>query len=190
MKDGPGQLHQEIRRIFELVKGESPFHIEQFWQRGLKSAAESGKASITAFSAIEHALWDLKGKALGVPVHDLLGGKLRDKLKVYANINRAINARDANGRRLIPDFQRNAENALKSGFRAVKPAPFDDMKPLKSSSEIQVESDIDYAIQTIEAVRAELLSPDEHFDEGYIHVPDAPGLGYQLNPAIPSKYRI
>ncbi|MCF0049179.1 hypothetical protein LXM25_03850 [Dyadobacter sp. LJ53] len=89
VKDGPGQLHAEIKHFFGLVKGESPFNIEQFRQRGLKAAAEKGKAAITAFSAIEHALWDLKGKALGVPVYDLLGGKLRDKLKVYANINPA-----------------------------------------------------------------------------------------------------
>ncbi|TLU99541.1 mandelate racemase/muconate lactonizing enzyme family protein [Dyadobacter luticola] len=153
VKEGPAQLHSDLSRIFELVKGESPFNIEQFRQRGLKQAAEKGKLSITAFSAIEHALWDLKGKALGVPVYDLLGGKLHDKLKVYANINRATNARDAHGRRLIPDFQRNAENALKTGFKAVKLAPFDDMKALKASNPTQIASDIHYAIETVEAVR-------------------------------------
>ncbi|KAA0992299.1 mandelate racemase/muconate lactonizing enzyme family protein [Dyadobacter aurulentus] len=153
VKDGPGQLHAEIKYFFGLVKGESPFHIEQFRQRGLKTAMEKGKAAVTAFSAIEHALWDLKGKALGVPVYDLLGGKLRDKLKVYANINRATNARDANGRRLIPEFQKNAENALSSGFKAVKLAPFDDMKPLKSAGQSQIDSDIDYAVSCVEAVR-------------------------------------
>lgn len=86
-------------------------------------------------------------------MYELLGGKLRNELKVYANINRATNERDANGRRLIPAFQANAEQALKSGFKAVKLAPFDDMKPLKTSDQRQIGEDIDYAVNCIEAVR-------------------------------------
>lgn len=152
-KNGAADLQAEIKTFFELIKGESPFAIEQFRQRGLKTAAEKGKTAITAFSAIEHALWDLTGKALGVPVYNLLGGKLRDKLKVYANINRATNERDASGRRLISTFQANAESALRSGFKAVKLAPFDDMKALKTADQKQIESDIDYAVSCVEAVR-------------------------------------
>lgn len=159
VKDGGGQLRAELTRLFQLVKGESPFAVEQYRQRGFQGAFERGKIAITAFSAIEHALWDLKGKALGVPVYELLGGKLRNELKVYANINRATNERDPNGRRLISAFQSNAENALKSGFKAVKLAPFDDMKPLKNSNEAQIGSDIDYAISCIEAVR-QTVGPD------------------------------
>lgn len=153
LKDGDAQLISEIKILFDLVKGESPFAVEQFRQRGLQKSMAKGKTAVTAFSAIEHALWDLNGKALGVPVYNLLGGKLRDKLKVYANINRATNERDANGRRLIPAFQKNAEEALKSGFKAVKLAPFDDMKPLASASRKQIEDDIDYAVSCVEAVR-------------------------------------
>ncbi|GGH48931.1 dehydratase [Dyadobacter endophyticus] len=159
VKDGGGQLRAELNSLFQLVKGESPFAVEQYRQRGFQKAFERGKIAITAFSAIEHALWDLKGKALGVPVYELLGGKLRDALKVYANINRATNERDANGRRLISAFEANAENALKSGFKAVKLAPFDDMKPLKNATETQIAADIDYAISCIEAVR-KTIGPD------------------------------
>lgn len=152
-KDGDGQLLAEIKSFFELVKGESPFAVEQFRQRGLQKAGEKGKTAVTAFSAIEHALWDLNGKALDVPVYDLLGGKLRDKLYVYANINRATNERDTDGRRLISSFQKNAENALENGFKAVKLAPFDEMKPLKTSNEKQIGEDIDHAVKCIEEVR-------------------------------------
>ncbi|WP_019940971.1 mandelate racemase/muconate lactonizing enzyme family protein [Dyadobacter beijingensis] len=158
-KDGVSQLRAELKDLFQLVKGESPFAVEQYRQRGFQKAFERGKIAVTAFSAIEHALWDLKGKALGVPVYELLGGKLRDELKVYANINRATNQRDANGRRLVSAFQANAENALKSGFKALKLAPFDDMKPLKTSDEKQIASDIDYAVGCIEAVR-KTIGPD------------------------------
>ncbi|GAB3284861.1 galactonate dehydratase [Larkinella harenae] len=135
------------------MKGETPFVVEQFRQRGLLRARTGGKTAITAFSGIEQALWDLAGKALDVPTYSLFGGKIRDTIKVYANINRATNERDANGRRLIASFQKNAEGALKSGFKAVKLAPFDDMKPLKTASPEQIEADLAYAIACTEAVR-------------------------------------
>ncbi|GAB4042925.1 mandelate racemase/muconate lactonizing enzyme family protein [Spirosoma litoris] len=151
--NGEALLKSEIAAYFELIKGESPFSVELFRQRGLQRAQANGRTAVTAFSSIEQALWDLTGKALDVPTYELLGGKLRDKIKVYANINRATNERDAKGRRLISSFQRNAELALKSGFKAVKLAPFDDMKPLKSASPQDIEADIDYAISCTEAVR-------------------------------------
>lgn len=53
------------------------------WQRGFRTAAWKGAALFTAMSAIDHALWDLRGKQLGVPVHQLLGGPIRDRLHVY-----------------------------------------------------------------------------------------------------------
>lgn len=150
---GETRLKTELSAFFELVKGESPFTVEQFRQRGLPRARAGGKTAITAFSGIEQALWDLAGKALDVPTHTLFGGKIRDKVKVYANINRATNERDAAGRRIIASFQKNAERALKSGFKAVKLAPFDDMKPLKTASPEQIEADLAYAIACTEAVR-------------------------------------
>lgn len=152
-QNGEALLKSEIAAYFELIKGESPFSVELFRQRGWQRAQANGRTAVTAFSSIEQALWDLAGKALDVPTYELLGGKLRDKIKVYANINRATNERDAQGRRLISSFQRNAELALKSGFKAVKLAPFDDMKPLKSASPQDIEADIDYAISCTEAVR-------------------------------------
>ncbi len=39
---------------------------------------------MSALAGIDQALWDIKGKALGVPVHELLGGKLRDRIRVYS----------------------------------------------------------------------------------------------------------
>lgn len=152
IKDGDGQLMKEISILFESVKGETPFSVGQFRQRSWATAYKKGKTAITAFSAIEQALWDLAGKILDTPVYNLLGGKLHDRLKVYANINRATNQRDTQGRRLIDSFQRNAEEALKAGFKAVKLAPFDDMKPLENA--VQTEADIDYAVRCVEAVRA------------------------------------
>jgi galactonate dehydratase len=149
--EGEKALHKELSYFFELVKGQSPFNIEQFRQRGWKRATES-KISGTAFSGIEQALWDLKGKALGVPVYELLGGKLRDTIKVYANINRANNDKENSGHRSVANFQRNAEEAMKNGFKAVKLAPFDEMAPLTSSPS-KLKADIDYAVNCIETIR-------------------------------------
>jgi galactonate dehydratase len=141
----------ELNDFFGLVKGESPFDIEQYRQKGWQKA-QTGKLSATAFSAIEQALWDIAGKAAGIPSYQFFGGKVRNKIRVYANINRATNKRDNNGRRLISDFRNNAELALKSGFNALKLAPFDEMKPLPSNP-VQIRDDIDYAIRCIEEIR-------------------------------------
>lgn len=66
-----GQEAGDINRLTQnLMK-------QRFWKGGVL------KASV--ISGIELALWDIKGKALGVPVHQLLGGKIRDKIRVYAN---------------------------------------------------------------------------------------------------------
>lgn len=154
LKDGPSVLLSEIKHYFELIKGSPLLAVGQFRQHGLPRAVEKGKTSATAFSGVEQALWDLAGKSLNVPVYALLGGKLHEKLKVYANINRATNERDTGGKRKISSFQKNAEEALKQGFKAVKLAPFDEMSALNKSNPQQIKTDIDYAISCIEAVRS------------------------------------
>jgi galactonate dehydratase len=85
---------------------------------GLRLLAQ-GRAGATAVSACEQALWDLAGQAAGVPVYRLLGGPVRDRIPLYANINRAVTERTPNG------FARAAAAAVADGFRAVKCAPFD-----------------------------------------------------------------
>ena len=83
--------------------------------------AGQGLAHATALSACEQALWDLAGRAAGVSVARLFGGPLRERIPLYANINRATNDRTPEG------FARNAAAAVAEGFRAVKLAPFDGM---------------------------------------------------------------
>lgn len=166
--EGDKALHAALSYFFELVKNQSPFNIEQFRQRGWNRATQS-KISGTAFSGIEQALWDLKGKALGVPVYELLGGKLRDTVKVYANINRANNDKENSGHRSVANFQRNAEEALKNGFKAVKLAPFDEMAPLTSSPE-KLKSDIDYAVNCIQTIRQTIGNNTELLIDVHSHL--------------------
>ncbi len=77
---------KEISEAFVL--GKNPFQIDKIWDdiyRQLFWAKGAGPVIFGAMSAIDQALWDIKGKALGVPVYELLGGAFRDKIKLYAN---------------------------------------------------------------------------------------------------------
>jgi len=136
----------ELGPFFELVRNESPFQIEQYRQRGRARAASGGRADATAFSAIEQALWDLAGKALGAPVSDLFGGRLRDQLSVYANINRATGNRQPDG------FSANALAAVEEGFGAIKAAPFDGF-PALTQPEAEVDAATDLGISCVSAMR-------------------------------------
>ncbi|HTF16991.1 MAG TPA: mandelate racemase/muconate lactonizing enzyme family protein [Chryseolinea sp.] len=167
-------VEQELQGFFELVKEQSPFAIGQYRQRGWQRARAS-RTSATAFSAIEQALWDIQGKTLGIPVHQLLGGKLRDNIKVYANINRGTNEKDEQGRRLASAFQRNAELAVGQGFKAIKMAPFDEMKPLPSTTG-QIESDISHAIECLRAVRQTIGNDVDLLVDVHSHLNEALGI--------------
>lgn len=74
-------------KLGSLVVGCDPFEIETIRQKTIDSQVyfERKGSAICAASAIEMACWDIKGKALGVPVYELLGGKVRDALEVYAS---------------------------------------------------------------------------------------------------------
>lgn len=81
--------------------------------------APGGLVAHAVLSAFEQALWDLAGQAAGRPIHALLGGRLRDAVPLYANINRGANPRTPEG------FAAAARRAAAEGFRAVKLAPFE-----------------------------------------------------------------
>ncbi|MGH2557908.1 MAG: mandelate racemase/muconate lactonizing enzyme family protein [Thermomicrobiales bacterium] len=81
-----------------------------------------GFAAATAISACEQALWDLAGQAAGQPVYRLLGGPTRERIPLYANINRATVERTPEG------FAQCAAAAASEGFAAIKCAPFDGME--------------------------------------------------------------
>lgn len=75
-----------IEKFADYLIGKDPFRIEDLGQNFLRSVYFRGSVIMSAISAIDIALWDIKGKALGVPVYELLGGKTRDKVRVYASV--------------------------------------------------------------------------------------------------------
>jgi galactonate dehydratase len=78
-------VHQMFRR---LLVGQDPLNVDALWERvrvtGIFAGAQGGQY-VTAMSGVEIALWDLAGKALGLPVYQLLGGKFRDKVRIYCD---------------------------------------------------------------------------------------------------------
>jgi L-alanine-DL-glutamate epimerase-like enolase superfamily enzyme len=73
-----------IEHFKDILVGQDPFRIEHIWQVLFRSGFFPAQRILTAaMSAIDIALWDIKGKALGVPVYDLLGGLVRDKVVCY-----------------------------------------------------------------------------------------------------------
>ncbi len=77
-----------IRSWKRMLVGRDPLDVEAIWERirtnGIFAGAQGGQY-VTAMSGLEIALWDLAGKALGLPVYRLLGGKFRDKVRIYCD---------------------------------------------------------------------------------------------------------
>ncbi len=77
-----------VREIAPLLIGEDPFRAERLWLKiydALHSHGQTGAVRGGVQSAIDIALWDIKGKALGVPVYELLGGAVWDRVRVYGH---------------------------------------------------------------------------------------------------------
>lgn len=84
---GPDRATEAAIKDFEeWLVGQDPLRIEHLWAMMYNGTRfPPGPTILSAISGIEHALWDIKGKALGVPVWQLLGGAVRDKVRVYQN---------------------------------------------------------------------------------------------------------
>ena len=77
-----------IHELEPYLLGADPRYVEDIWQTLYRGGFYRGGPVLTsALSGIDQALWDIKGKALGVPVHELLGGRVREKMAVYSWID-------------------------------------------------------------------------------------------------------
>lgn len=115
---GPDKATVDVIEDFaEWLIGRDPFDIEGLWQLMYAgSRFPTGSVVTSAISGIEHALWDIKGKALGVPVYELIGGKCRDKVRVYRSVGGSTPEELAdNAQRLVETY----------GYTALKMFPFD-----------------------------------------------------------------
>lgn len=86
---GPNRAMAEVIHDFAAwLIGQDPREVERLWHLMYNgSRFPMGIVTGAAVSGIEHALWDIKGKALGAPVWELLGGKCRDRIRVYQGVD-------------------------------------------------------------------------------------------------------
>ena len=105
--------HAIAGSLRELLVGEDPTEVERLWQKMYRGLIYVGRRGIAlhALSGIDIALWDIAGKAAGKPVHELLGGARRDRVRAYAS-------------RLMPETPEETAEAVSAlcadGFTAVK----------------------------------------------------------------------
>jgi len=80
--------HNVACGLREVLVGENPLETERLWQKMYRRTQYLGRTSVTiaAMAAVDVALWDLKGKHYGEPIHRLLGGKQHDRIRAYASI--------------------------------------------------------------------------------------------------------
>jgi galactonate dehydratase len=82
----PRSTHAAVQELSDYLLGKDPLRIEHHWQHIYRSAFfRGGNVLMSALSGIDQALWDIAGKHHGVPVHNLLGGPVRDRIRVYAH---------------------------------------------------------------------------------------------------------
>lgn len=115
------------KEMGERIIGRDPFEIERIWQELFKTFFRGGPINGTILSGIEIALWDIKGKALGVPIYELLGGKARDRIRVYSWI----------GGDRPTDVANAALERKAMGFNAVKMLATEEMHYIDSYGKIQ-----------------------------------------------------
>jgi galactonate dehydratase len=134
-----------VEELGRMLVGSDPFAIEHAWQRlyHCHHNVRGGVIHMAAVSGIDVALWDIKGKALGVPVHALIGGAIRDRMWCY-------------GRFDGPDPEAAAAHARREvarGFTALKGDPFSSWGPPLAARAIEA------AVAIVAAVR-DAVGPD------------------------------
>jgi len=167
-----GRAHTVAAAVDELsdyLIGKDPHHVEDLWSVMYRAGFyRGGPILMSAIAGIDQALWDIKGKDLGRPVYDLLGGPVRDRIRVYSWI----------GGDRPADTARAAMEAVARGFTAVKMNATEEMQYVDSFDKVE------RVIANVQAVRDAVgphigLGLDFH---GRVHKPMAKVLMRELEP--------
>lgn len=148
-------VHGAIATLSDAVKGKDPTRIAHtIYEVNRDAYWRGGPVSMTALSALEMAMWDVKARALGVPVYELLGGKTRDRVRAYANgwYSGAVTPED---------FAVAAVGTVATGFRGLKWDPFEAADLTVSDREL------DRMLEPVAAVRDTVGDDVEIFIEGH-----------------------
>lgn len=133
-----------VHELSDYLIGQDPLRIEDHWQVMYRSGFyRGGPILMSAIAGIDQALWDIKGRAYGQPVHQLLGGPCRDRIRVYSWI----------GGDRPNDVANAARSAVDRGFTAIKMNGTEELQIVDSHKEI------DALVDRLAAVR-DAVGPD------------------------------
>ncbi|MGX7211223.1 galactonate dehydratase [Enterococcus innesii] len=154
-----------------FLLGQNPFEIERLFQEMHRSFFRGGPIHGTIVSGLEMALWDIKGKALSVPIYELLGGAARDRIKVYSWI----------GGDRPDDVAEQAQDRVDRGFTAVKMNATEELHYIDSY--VKIEEVVERVASIRERFGNKLdIGIDFH---GRVHKPMAKVLAKALEPYHP-----
>jgi galactonate dehydratase len=129
-----------IKDLEPLLLGADATRIEHLWQQAYRHAFwHGGPTFLSALAGVEVALWDIQGQALGVPIHRLLGGPVRERIRAYANGPRGKTPPSGGGRHggeTPEEMARSAVDLVARGFTALKMAPWEAMPILAGKGRI------------------------------------------------------
>ena len=167
-----GRAHTVAAAVEELADylvGKDPRHVEDHWSVLYRGGFyRGGPVLMSAIAGIDQALWDIKGKHLGVPVHTLLGGPVRERIRVYSWI----------GGDRPADTAKAAKDAVARGFTAVKMNATEEMHFVDTHAKVQ------RVLENVQAVR-DAVGPDIGLGldfHGRVHKPMAKVLMRELAP--------
>lgn len=156
-----------VEEMTEYLIGTNPLNIEDIWSLLYRGAFyRGGPVIMSAISGIDQALWDIKGKYYNAPVYDLMGGKCRDKIKVYSWI----------GGDRPSDVAKAAKERKEAGFKAIK------MNATEELDYIDTYDKIDAVLERVASIRESVgknfgIAIDFH---GRVHKPMAKVLAKKL----------
>lgn len=131
-----GPVRSAVEEMMEsVILGESPDPIERRWQEMYRGGFyRGGPVLMSAIAGIDQALWDIKGKSLGAPIHELLGGRARDRVRAYQHIPAGDDA--------TPEaYATAAKEQVDRGFSALKTSIRYPYRRIDSPRAVQMQED-------------------------------------------------
>ncbi|MEX0776869.1 MAG: mandelate racemase/muconate lactonizing enzyme family protein [Phycisphaeraceae bacterium] len=179
---GSPLVEAACQHVGQRIIGLDARQIDATWTRLYRDMHWLGQAGplLSAISAVDIALWDIKGKALGAPVYELLGGTYRDRIRLYANYWFIEGGHNAD------DYVRQARQTVAQGFTGLKFDPFahvhyhlaDDLAPDGSLSEEQKRRAVEVVDAVAKAVGNDVAIAIE--THAFLNAPTAVEMAHRL----------
>ncbi len=164
-----GTVRGAVEDMADYLQGRDPLQIEDIWQTLFRGRFyRGGPVMMSAIAGVNQALWDIKGKFLGVPVYELLGGKVRDRVQIYAGVHGDSPA----------EVAQHALRCKQDGLQAIKMGAVNELHYVDNFQHI------DNAVAKVAAAREAVgndfsIAVDFH---GRVHKPMAKMLIKELEP--------